>query len=352
MARTHRLTCPGHGTKPSQTKPQERDGPAGRHAMTATLRRPLLGGLVTLLAAPAIAQAPLRPITIIVPFAPGGSTDILTRLLAERMTALLGQTVQVENRPGGNTIVGAEYVARARPDGQTLLMAAGTTLTINPVITPNLPYKVDDFAPVMLATTFPFGIITRLQGGAADVPGWIAAARAQPGRLTYGTNGPTTLTNVAMLIVMERLGITMQDVTYRGDSAQLAAFLAGDLDMLIVAGSTALPVHRNAQGRLIAWTSNRRIPSTPDVPAIAEFVPNLEVLSWFGLLAPARTPPELVQRLNGAANEALREPRISDRLTNDGQFLAGGAPEAFADFLRRSDTQWRPILSRLNVPQN
>ena len=320
--------------------------------MTTLHRRPLIGGLAAMLATPAIAQAPGRPISIIVPFAPGGSTDILTRLLAERMTALLGQAVQVENRPGGNTIVGAEYVSRARPDGQTLLMAAGTTLTINPVITPNLPYKLDDFAPVMLATTFPFGIITKLQGGPVDVPAWVAAARAQPGRLTYGTNGPTTLTNVAMLIVMERLGITMQDVTYRGDSAQLAAFLAGDLDMLIVAGGTALPTHRNNQGRLIVWTSNRRIPSTPDVPAIAEFVPNLDVLSWFGLLAPARTPADLVQRLNAAANEALREQRISDRLTNDGQFLAGGTPNDFAEFLRRSDAQWRPILSRLNVPLN
>ncbi|MDB5316445.1 MAG: Tripartite-type tricarboxylate transporter, receptor component TctC [Rhodospirillales bacterium] len=320
--------------------------------MTVTSRRPLLGGLASLLAAPALAQATARPITIIVPFAPGGSTDIVTRLLAERMTAVLGQAVQVENRPGGNTIVGAEYVARARPDGQTLLMAAGTTLTINPVIVANLSYKLEDFAPVMLATTFPFGIITRLQGGPVDVPAWVAAARAQPGRLTYGTNGPTTLTNVAMLMVMERLGITMQDVTYRGDSAQLAAFLAGDLDMLIVAGGTAQPVHLNRQGRLIAWTSARRVPSTPDVPAIAEFAENLEVLSWFGLLAPARTPTEQVLRLNAAAREALAEPRIRDRLTTEAQFVAGGTPEEFADFLRRSDTQWRPILSRLSVPQN
>lgn len=314
-------------------------------------RRTLLAAAGTAaLARPAFAQA--RPVTIVVPFAPGGSTDIVSRLLAERMTALLGQQVQVENRPGGNTIVGAEYVARARPDGQTVLMAAGTTLTINPVIVPNLPYKLDDFAPVMLATTFPFGIITRLEGGAVDVPAWVAAAKARPGQMTYGTNGPTTLTNVAMLMVMEKLGITMQDVTYRGDSAQLAAFLAGDLDMLIVAGGTAQPVHRNRQGRLIVWTSGRRVESTPEVPAIAEFVPGLEVLSWFGLLAPAGTPNELVVRLNGAAQEALKDARIRERLTTEGQFLAGGSPEDFANFLRRSDAQWRPILSRLDVPRN
>ncbi len=314
-------------------------------------RRPLLGALAAL-PTPAFAQGAARPITIVVPFAPGGSTDIVSRLMAERMTATLGQTVQVENRPGANTIIGAEYVARARPDGHTLLMAAGTTLTINPVIVANLPYKVEDFAPVVLATTFPFGIITRLNGGPVDVPAWVAAAKARPGQMTYGTNGPTTLTNVAMLMVMERLGITMQDVTYRGDSAQLAAFLAGDLDMLIVAGGTARPVHQNGQGRLIAWTSARRVESTPEVPSIAQFAPGLDVLSWFGMLAPAQTPAELVQRLNAAANDALRDARISDRLTTEGQFLAGGTPQDFAEFLRRSDQQWRPILSRLDVPRN
>ncbi len=318
-------------------------------------RRPLLAGMAALgLTRPALAQggAAQRPITIVVPFAPGGSTDIVSRLLAERMTALLGQPVQVENRAGANTIIGAEFVARARPDGHTLLMAAGTTLTINPVIVPNLPYKLEDFAPVMLATTFPFGIITQMRGGAVDVPGWVAAAKARPGQMTYGTNGPTTLTNVAMLMVMERLGITMQDVTYRGDSAQLAAFMAGDLDVLVVSGGTAQPVHRDGRGRLIAWTSGRRIASTPDVPSIAEFAPGLDVLSWFGLLAPARTPADMVQRVNAAANEALKDERIRERLITEGQFLAGGSPEDFADFLRLSDTQWRPILSKLNVPRN
>ena len=317
-------------------------------------RRPLLAGLAGLgLAHPALAQSSTtpRPITIIVPFAPGGSTDIVSRLLAERMTSLLGQPVQVENRAGANTIIGAEFVARARPDGHTLLMAAGTTLTINPVIVPNLPYKLEDFAPVMLATTFPFGIITQMRGGAVDVPGWVAAAKARPGQMTYGTNGPTTLTNVAMLMVMERLGITMQDVTYRGDSAQLAAFMAGDLDVLVVSGGTAQPVHRDGRGRMIAWTSGRRIASTPDVPSIAEFAPGLDVLSWFGLLAPARTPQDVVQRVNAAANEALKDERIRERLITEGQFLAGGSPEDFADFLRLSDTQWRPILSKLNVPR-
>jgi tripartite-type tricarboxylate transporter receptor subunit TctC len=316
-------------------------------------RRPLLGGLaVTALARPALASAQARPITIVVPFAPGGSTDIVSRILAERMTQGMGQAVQVENRPGANTIIGAEYVARARPDGHTLLMSAGTTLTINPVIVPNLPYKLADFAPIMLATTFPFGILTQMRGGPQDVAAWVAAAKARPGRMTYGTNGPTTLTNVAMLMVMQRLGITMQDVTYRGDSAQLAAFIAGDLDVLIVAGGTAIPAARNSQGRLIAWTTGRKVEAMPDVPTTADYAPGLEALSWFGLLAPAATPAELVQRINAAANEAMKDQRIRDRLVSEGMFLAGGTPQDFADFLRTTDALWRPILSTLDVPRN
>ncbi|MFN3447955.1 MAG: tripartite tricarboxylate transporter substrate binding protein [Roseococcus sp.] len=321
--------------------------------MTRIPRRAFGAGLAAL-PLPALAQAwqPGRNVTIIVPFAPGGSTDVVTRLMAERMGQALGRPVQVENRPGGNTIVGAEAVARAQPDGHTLLMAAGTTLTVNPVIHRNLSYRIEDFAPVTLVSTFPFAVIAR-NDGPRDIAELVAAARARPGRITYGTNGPTTLTNVAMLMVLERLGITMQDVTYRGDAAQLNDFLAGTLDTLVVAGSTALPVHRNGQGRILGWTSAERVPSTPDVPSFAErAAPGLVAESWFGLLAPARTPPAAVRALNAAAVEALGEPRVRERLTNEAQFLKASTPEAFADFLQEQLRIWRPTLSRLEVPLN
>lgn len=316
--------------------------------MISTPRRLVLAAA---LATPAIARAQQRSVTIVVPFTAGGSTDVLARLMAERMTQILGQTVLVENRPGGNTIVGAEYVARAQPDGNTLLMAAGTTLSINPVVVRNLPYKVEDFAPITLATTYPFGIVTQ-NNGPVDIPALIAAAKAKPGEITYGTNGPTTLTNVAMLLVTERLGIRMQDVTYRGDAAALNDFVAGNLDTLVVAGSTAVPVFRNGQGRLIGWTSLQRMPTTPEVPTVAETAPGTEALSWFGLLAPARTPSAQVQRLHDAAVSALKDARIQERLTQDAQFIVGNAPEEFAQFLRDQDRLWRPILSKLDVQNN
>jgi tripartite-type tricarboxylate transporter receptor subunit TctC len=230
-------------------------------------------------------------------------------------------------------------------------MAAGTTLTVNPIIHRNLSYKLEDFAPVTLATTFPFAVIAR-PDGPADIAAMVAAARARPGRITYGTNGPTTLTNVAMLMVLERLGITMQDVTYRGDAAQLNDFLAGTLDLLVVAGSTALPVFRNGQGRILGWTSAQRVPSTPDVPTFAEGAPGLEALSWFGLLAPARTPPGAIEALNAAALHALADPRIRERVTNDAQFVMGSTPAEFGRFLTAQLEIWRPILSRMEVPLN
>jgi tripartite-type tricarboxylate transporter receptor subunit TctC len=321
--------------------------------MTETTRRASLALAASLLAAPALAQGafPSRPVTIVVPFAPGGSTDVLTRLLAERMTDVLGKPVQVENRAGGNTIIGAEYVARAEPDGHTVLMAAGTTLTINPLIYRRLAYKPEDFAPITLASTFPFAVIAR-KDGPADIAALVAAAKARPGRITYGTNGPTTLTNMAMLMVLDRLGLQMQDVTYRGDAAQLNDFLAGTLDLLVVAGSTALPVYRNDQGRILGWTSAQRVSSTPDAPTFAESFPGLVAESWFGLLAPARTPPAVVERLNAAAVQALQDARIRERLTNDGQFPKGSTPEEFARFMASEVERWRPILSKLDVPQN
>ncbi|WP_052213695.1 tripartite tricarboxylate transporter substrate binding protein [Belnapia sp. F-4-1] len=321
--------------------------------MTEMTRRAGLVLAAGLLAAPALAQGgfPSRPVTIVVPFAPGGSTDVMTRLMAERMTEALGRPVQVENRPGGNTIIGAEYVARAEPDGHTVLMAAGTTLTINPLIYRRLAYKPEDFAPVTLASTFPFAVIAR-KDGPADIAALVAAAKARPGRITYGTNGPTTLTNMAMLMVLDRLGVEMQDVTYRGDAAQLNDFLAGTLDLLVVAGATALPVHRNDQGRILGWTSAQRVASTPDVPAFAESVPGLVAESWFGLLAPARTPAAAVERLNAAAVQALQDARIRERLTNDGQFPKGSTPEEFARFMASETERWRPILGKLDVPQN
>ncbi len=314
-------------------------------------RRALLSAGTGLgIAAPAAGQTafPDRPVTLVVPFPPGGSTDVMARLLAERMAPSLGQPVLVENRPGGATVVGAEAVARSQPDGYTVLVNSGTTLTINPILMRNLPYRPESFAPVSLLATLPFAFLlqNRLP---ATIPEFVALAKSKPGQLNYGTNGPSSFNNIVAVLVSEALGIRMQDVTYRGDSAQLNDFVAGTLDILVVGGSSAIAPHRNGQGRILAWTGDRRMPITPDVPIFAEVAPEAVGQTWFGLAVPARTPAAAIERLSAAASRALQEPTLRDRLLNEGQFAVGSSPGEYAAFLDREMDRWRPLLQRMNI---
>ncbi len=314
-------------------------------------RRGLLSvGTALVLAAPVLAQNafPDRPVTLVVPFPPGGSTDVMARLLAERMAPSLGQPVLVENRPGGATVVGAEAVARSQPDGYTVLVNSGTTLTINPILMRNLPYRPESFAPVSLLATLPFAFLlqNRLP---ATIPEFVALAKSRPGQLNYGTNGPSSFNNIVAVLVSEALGIRMQDVTYRGDSAQLNDFVAGTLDVLVVGGSSAIGPHRNGQGRILAWTGDKRMPATPDVPVFAEVALDAVGQTWFGLAVPARTPAAAIERLSAAASRALQEPTLRDRLLAEGQFAVGSSPAEYAAFLDREMDRWRPLLQHMNI---
>jgi tripartite-type tricarboxylate transporter receptor subunit TctC len=316
-------------------------------------RRALLSaGLGAGLAAPAVsaqtAGFPDRPVTLVVPFPPGGSTDVMARLLAERMAPLLGQPVLVENRPGGATVVGAEAVARSAPDGYTVLVNSGTTLTINPLLMRNLSYRPESFAPVSLLATLPFAFLlqNRLP---ATIPDFVAFAKERPGRLNYGTNGPSSFNNIVAVLVSDALGIRMQDVTYRGDSAQLNDFVAGTLDLLVVGGSSAIGPHRNGQGRILAWTGDKRMPATPETPIFAEVAPEAVGQTWFGLAVPARTPAAPIERLSAAAARALQEPVLRDRLLGEGQFAVGSTPAECAAFMAREADRWRPLLQRMDI---
>jgi tripartite-type tricarboxylate transporter receptor subunit TctC len=314
-------------------------------------RRTLLSaGMGLGLAAPVAAQNafPDRPVTLVVPFPPGGSTDVMARLLAERMAPSLGQPVLVENRPGGATVVGAEAVARSQPDGYTVLVNSGTTLTINPILMRNLPYRPESFAPVSLLSTLPFAFLVQNRLP-ATIPEFVALAKSRPGQLNYGTNGPSSFNNIVAVLVSEALGIRMQDVTYRGDSAQLNDFVAGTLDILVVGGSSAIGPNRNGQGRILAWTGDKRMPITPDVPIFAEVAPEAVGQTWFGLAVPARTPAAAIERLSAAASRALQEPTLRDRLLNEGQFAVGSSPGEYAAFLDREMDRWRPLLQRMNI---
>lgn len=305
------------------------------------------------LALPAAARAqgwqPGRPVTIVVPFPPGGSTDVTARNLAERMAPRLGVSVLVDNKPGAQTVIGAEAVARAQPDGHTLLMSSGTTLTINPLIGRNLPYRVEDFAPVAHVATLPFVIAVR-PGIPDRIPDFVAHVRANPGRVTWGHNGRGSFNHIAGALIQERIGLDWNDVGYRGDAPQLNDLPAGTLDSILVGGATGLAALRTGRARILGWTGEQRLPNLPDQPTFAEHYPGLVAVTWFGLLAPARTPPEAVVRLNEAAASAIREDAgLRERLLNEGIVTAGGTPADFQAFLTREAERWGPLLRRLEI---
>ena len=177
----------------------------------------------------------------------------------------------------------------------------------------------------------------------------MARAQAAPNTITYGTNGPSSFNNIAMLLVNEAFGVRMQDVTYRGDAAQVADFLGGRLDLLVVGGSTGLAMHRAGQGRILAWTGDRRMPGNEEVPLVADLRPGTVAQTWFGLLVPARTPAAMVQRLNAAAVQAIRTDEFRARLLTEGIFAIGSSPEEFASFLRTESERWGPLLRRMNI---
>ena len=319
--------------------------------MTFAISRRALPALGLAAAGAAQAQPqwnPTRPVSITVPFPPGGSTDVTARLVAERMAPLLGQNVVIDNRPGAQTVIGAEHVARAAPDGHTLLMSSGTTLTINPLIGRNLPYRASDFAPVVHVATLPFCIAVK-PGIPDTLEGFIAHVRANPGKVSWGHNGRGSFNHIAGALIQDRLQLDWNDVGYRGDAHQMNDLLAGTLDSILVGGATGLQVARSGRAKIIGWTGETRLPNLPDQPTFHERWPGLVAVTWFGLLAPARTPPAAIARLNAAGAAATADATVRERLLNEGILTAGGTPEDFQAFLSREAERWGPLLRRLNI---
>ena len=319
--------------------------------MPGKMTRRGFGAAVLAAASTAEAQAlwnPTRPISIVVPFPPGGSTDVTARLVAERMAPLLGQNVVIDNRPGAQTVIGAEYVARAAPDGHTVLMSSGTTLTINPLIGRNLPYRSDDFAPIIHVATLPFCIAVK-PGIPDTLEGFISHVRANPGKVTWGHNGRGSFNHIAGELIRDRLQLDWNDVGYRGDAHQMNDLLAGTLDSILVGGATGLQVARSGRAKIVAWTGETRLPNLPDQPTFHENWPGLVAVTWFGLLAPARTPATAIARLNAAGAAAVADTTVRERLLNEGILTAGGTSTEFQAFLAREQERWAPLLQRLNI---
>lgn len=311
--------------------------------------------LALALAAPAVARAqggwaPTRPVTIVVPYAPGGSADGLARPLAERLAPLLGQPVLVENRAGAQTAIAAEHVARGPADGHRLLFSATATLTVNPLLNRALPYRVEDFAAVALLATLPYAIAAR-QGIPATPAAFVAHVRANPGRVTIGNSGRGSGVQLAGALLAARLGLDWTEVTYRGDAGQVTDLMSGVLDAAVLGGPPALAAQRTGRVQLVGWTAAARLPALPDQPVFAELDPELVAMGWLGLHAPARTPPEAVARLNRAVATAFGEDAaLRERLAAEGLMVPPvGPPAAFEAFLADEARRLAALLQRIGL---
>ena len=296
-------------------------------------------------AAGAAAQGyPVRPIRLIVPQSPGGSTDVIARVVAQRMGEALGQTVIVDNRPSAGTLIGVELVANAAPDGYTLL-AVASSFTIIPALHRKLPFDpVRDVAPIAQLATLPHILVVHPSVPVESVKALIALATSRPGQLNFASSGFGTSTHMAAELFMYMTGTRMVNVTYKGGSPAMVAMLGGECQVNFATISTAIPHVRAGRLRALAVTSARRSVAAPEYPALAEAgVPGYDHSSWIGLFAPAKTLPPVIARLNAEAAGAARSQEVKAMLLRDGLEATGTTPGEFAAIVRSDIAKWMKV---------
>ena len=316
-------------------------------------RRRLLGGAVALLAVPVVARAdawPDKPIQLVVPVGPGGINDITSRLIALKLTERLGQTVVVVNKPGAGGIIGSEAVAKASPDGYTILMVYSSHM-VNPSLYAKLPYDtIHDFAPITLVNTVNLVLTTSARLPVRTVGELLALAKAKPGKLNYGTVGIGSLGHLAGLRFVKEAGIDVVQVPYKSAPEVMTALLAGDASFYFDSPITALPFIKSGKTRALAVTSRTRSPVMPDVPTLDESgLPGFDVVGWNGLVAPAHTPPEVINRLNRDVVAILHDPRVSKALAEQGVDVVGDTPQAFQKIIEADIAKWRDIIRQAGI---
>lgn len=314
-------------------------------------RRMLLAGAMSSCAAPWARAQPGRPIRLVVPFAPGGSTDILARAIGPKLAAALGQTVVIENRAGAGGSLGAAEAAKAEPDGTTLLMGHIGTLAVNPAIYPKLAYDpLKSFVPVAWVARVPNVLVVSAASPAKSFKDFIDRARSQPGRMTYSSGGNGSAAHITFEYLKLRARIFMVHVPYRGTAPSVTDLLGGQVDATFTGAPAVLPHVRSGRLRALAVSSARRIPSLPDVPTVAESgYPGFEADQWYGVVAPAGTPAAVVARLNAEINKALALPDVAQQLASEGALPMPATPQEFGDLIAREIPRWAEVVKAGNV---
>jgi len=300
-------------------------------------------------AAPAAAAGPAypnKPIRIVVTYAPGGSTDVVARLLANPLTEILGQQIVIDNRGGAGGIIGTEIVARAAPDGYTLLFGTSAGLTINPLLQRKLPYIVErDFAPISLVVVNPQVLVAYPGLAANTIAELIKLARSRPGQINYASPGVGSPNHMGMELLKAMTGIDLVHVPYKGGAPASTDLIAGQVSLLFNSIPSVLQHMRSGRLKALAVGSAVRSPAIPEIPTVAEAgVPGFEYATWYGLLAPARTPREIIARLNAAAGKALLAPELAQPLRAQGSEPRPTTPEELARFMRVEHSRWERVV--------
>ncbi len=317
-----------------------------------TIRPVLLAVAGWLIAAPALAQSfPSKPITIVVPAAAGGVSDLMGRLIAQRFQSAWGQQVIVENRGGANHVIGAAMVAKAVPDGHTMMVGAETVFVINPTLHEGkLPYDVADFAPVTGLVRINQGLLANPSLPANTIAELIALAKQKPGEITYGDSGLGAAGHVNVALLESMAGIKLTAVHYRGSTPALNDVLAGHVMLTSVALSASVPPYRAGKAKMLAVGSLKRLPQIPEVPTTAETVPGYEAVTWFGLFTTRGTPPEVIGKINAEVRALFAEQSFLDRVIVPNMFeTMVTSPEQFADYIKRDSLKWGKVLRDANI---
>jgi tripartite-type tricarboxylate transporter receptor subunit TctC len=320
--------------------------PAAMTAALATLTAPRAQAQTA--AGPAF---PDHPIRLVVPYAAGGSADTLARALAKQMQIDMGQPVFVENKPGGNTAIGAQAVAAAPADGYTLLVCTGSTVVTNPMLYPKLTYDpARDLAAVARIAVSPLVVAVNPALPAANLAEFIRLARAKPGKLNYASTGTGSVIHLASLLLESQAGIEMVHIPFNGSAPAIAAVLGGQVEMFSDSIASSLPHIKAGKMRALAVTTAERLKVLPDVPAVAETFPGFDVSAWYGVMAPAKTPPAVIARVNAAIAKAMADKGYREQFEAMGLVIpASTNAPAFAELIRRERDKWGPLIKAKNI---
>jgi len=306
-----------------------------------------LAGLALPSLAPAQPKYPDKPIRVVVPGPAGLSPDIVARLWGERLGKATGQPVVVDNKPGATTIIGAQAVATAPADGYTLLYTVNNTFSINPYIFAKLPYKLDDFVPVMRVLTVPYIVVVPANSPFRTLNDLLAEAKAKPGTLSYGSYGIGQGTHVAMARLLNETGTTMEHIPY--SQSPLKDLMGGAIEVLVDASTTAVPLIKGGKIRALAVMGARRLDALPDVPTVGETFPGFVAESWQGVFAPKGTPPDAIAVLSSALNKVVASEDFRARLRDYALIPAGGTPAEFRQFLTQDASIWSKVVRDNNI---